>query len=133
MANEPTTQHWSESYRQHATNLRNWFLAYGIGGPVLLLGNEKIWDKFAAAPNAKYISWLFIAGIALQVVLAIVDKYTSWFGAYGSLDLAARRGTMKYKIALIWLDHDWPSIALDCATLVIFGLATIELFKALFP
>lgn len=34
-----------EAYAGFARNLRIWFVAYGIGGPVLFLTNSEVWQK----------------------------------------------------------------------------------------
>ena len=41
-----------EAYKGFANNLRTWFLAYGIGAPVVLLSNEDSWSLISNSGSA---------------------------------------------------------------------------------
>jgi hypothetical protein len=118
---------WAESYRQHAATLRT--VAFGVGGPVLVLGNEKAWKKVSRAADADWVGWLFFAAVGVQVALAIVDKYADWFGLYGALMGATR--TKKFKVAEWWLACDSISIAADVVAAACLAYAAYLLFGIL--
>ena len=140
-----TKRDYAEAYRQHTAALRHWFLAYGIGGPVLFVGNEHIWKRVQHAAGLEWVGGTFLAGIALQVMLAIVDKYADWIGycwtaePLPALPTTARRlkklgrwiEDRKHGASDWWIHNDWPSVLGDAATAALFGLATINAFKLL--
>ncbi len=140
-----TKRDYAEAYRQHTAALRHWFLAYGIGGPVLFLGNEHIWKRVQNAPGLERVGETFLAGIAVQVVLAIIDKYADWIGYCWAAEplppLPANASRLKrigrwiadrkHSGSEWWIRYDWPSILGDAATAALFGLATINAFKML--
>src|SRR5437667_8179111 len=68
-----------QDYNEFAKALRTWFVAYGIGGPVLLLTNETLRSRIAASGSARYIAAAFLLGVAAQILLAILNKTTLWF------------------------------------------------------
>lgn len=61
--------------------LRTWFVAYGIGGPALLLTNDGIRSKITASGWLRWIALAFLLGGALQVLLTIANKAALW-GCY---------------------------------------------------
>lgn len=69
---------FEEVYRQHTGNFRTWLVAFGVGFPVFLVSNAEIWHKLEAS-GIKCMLISIIIGIALQVKLALIDKYTDWF------------------------------------------------------
>ena len=120
------TRALEEAYRQHSNNFRTWLIAFGIGVPAFLSTSDKAWAAFLAAPNARCIAYLLLLGAALQIGLALIDKYAGWFclcaeiGRSGSDTLKARAGKW-------WLENDWPSILIDLATVGAFAYAACSL------
>lgn len=126
---ELTTSDYKEAYRLHATTLRNWFVVYGVGGPALLLGNEKILVKANAEAVTGVVMLCFIAGAACQVLLSLVDKYADWICyVRSSANIAPAKRNCKQRIADWWMTRDFPSVFLDLATIGAFGYATWEMF-----
>jgi len=121
---------FAEAYRHHAGTLRNWFVAYGIGAPVLFLSNEKLWAKFAQTGHAKQIGALFLLGVAAQVSLALVDKYADWLCFIVLTKPETHQGRF-HRAAEWWVEANWPSIALDFASLILFALATWIAFSVM--
>jgi hypothetical protein len=57
------------AYDEFAKTLRTWLVAYGIGGPVLLLTNETVRQAIAKSGAARCIAGTFLLGVGLQVLL----------------------------------------------------------------
>lgn len=108
------------AYRQHAGNFRTWLVAFGVGMPIFLASNGTIWETFSKAERASYVTCTFFAGIALQVMLAMLDKYADWFCLS---TINGRRAKESYgaKFGVWWLKNDWPSILIDLASIALFG------------
>lgn len=121
-----------QAYRQHAGTFRAWLIAFGVAFPVFLASNDKIWDLFAAAPSASRIAHLFLGGVAVQVLLALVDKYADLFCLSVVLEWRDE-ATRPAKFGVWWLQYDWPSILADCASVVLFGIATFSTLEVLLP
>ena len=127
MAAKPKTKTekgFYEPYADFARNLRIWFIAYGIGAPVLFVSNQDVWRKISASGNGRLIAYLFLAGVAVQIIEAIVYKYAMWHLYVGELDRQQTKG-WRYQLS------DWVSesneleIVFDLTTLVLFGVATV--------
>lgn len=113
---------YREAYRHHAATLRNWYVGFGVGAPVVFLSNEYLWQKVVSSNKFVSISWIFFMGVAFQVLLAFFDKYANWVLYY---ELARKsHKTKTLRIALWWMNNDFLSIFLDIGSLVLFGLAT---------
>jgi hypothetical protein len=129
---------YAEAYRQHATTLRNWFVAYGVGGPAVLLTNEKLQLALKSSGSYALVGWFFLAGVALQVLLAFVDKYADWI-CYWRCEKAPPAAppqappplTLSQRLAAWWVQDNRPSIALDLASMAFLAFATGTAFYAL--
>jgi hypothetical protein len=67
-----------EAYAGFARTLRTWFVAYGIGGPVLFLTNDNAAKTFRGAPSAHLIAYSFLSGVLLQILAALLSKTAMW-------------------------------------------------------
>jgi hypothetical protein len=63
-----------EAYVDFARNLRIWLLAYGIGGPAAFLTNEGAARILRSSLFGRQITYCFMAGVALQVFVALLYK-----------------------------------------------------------
>jgi hypothetical protein len=81
-----------EPYVALARSLRVWFIAYGIGGPVLFLSNETAWKSLIKAGQARAVALLFLAGVATQVITVLIHKAAMWpISTWKSWDLGLPR------------------------------------------
>lgn len=128
----PDEATYFKAYEGHATTLRTWLVAYGIGAPVLFLTNAEATTKLAAAPGARCITLLFLVGVALQVGLAALNKTIMWccYHVERNSDDA-----VKFPFALAKRMSRWFAIdfLLDVASLVLFSVATWRVFGIFFP
>lgn len=120
------TRALEEAYRQHSNNFRIWLIAFGIGVLAFLSTSKDAWAAFLAAPNARCIAYLLLLGAALQIGLALIDKYASWFCLYAEIGRSGK-DTLKAKFGKWWLENDWPSILIDLATIAAFAYAACSL------
>lgn len=70
------------AYEHYSGLLRTWLVAYGIGAPVLMLTNEKLWDALGTSGSSRYIAICFLFGVGLQVLLATLNKTIMWASHY---------------------------------------------------
>jgi hypothetical protein len=114
-------------YEEYSKTLRTWFVAYGIGGPLLFLSNEKLWVKITNSGEARIIGICFLAGVAAQVILSCLNKTLMWALYYGEVNPPSKRHK-RYKIA-DWLSEQmWIDFAVDVFTLVVLAIATTKSF-----
>lgn len=114
-----------EAYAEWSKHLRTWLVAYGIGAPILFLSRKEVWDVLAASPERRLITMLFLGGVALQVVLATVNKWSSW-GYYSAEQWPATYAKAWWAPVAGWLvDQFWIDLLVDVLTLVAFIAATV--------
>lgn len=83
--NEDKEGHFS-NYAEYSKTLRAWLVAYGVGGPALLLLSKDAPTKISASPNLSLIVTIFTAGVACQILLAFINKWIAWHLYRGNLD-----------------------------------------------
>lgn len=111
-------------YAEYNKTLRAWLVGFGFGVPALFIVNEAAQVKLIAAQNAKYIIWLFLAGAAAQVLIALLNKIVSWC-AYYKHDKAK---TNINNVALFFasLENKFViDVVADLVSLVTFGWSII--------
>ena len=114
-------------YEEYAKTLRMWFVAYGVGGPVLLLTNKAVSDRIAASGAAREIALGFLIGALAQVALAMLNKTVMWATYYGELN-ASFHDTRRYRWAE-WLSRQlWIDFCVDAVTIGCFVHATYRTF-----
>lgn len=129
------------NYAEYSKTLRSWLVAYGIGGPVLLLVSKDAPAKLATSPNLNVIVSLFVIGVALQILLAFVNKWAAWqmySGAFdrhreasGDSDCKMHHTTRTYR-AWNWINNQsWIDFLVDLGALTSFSIATWMAMKAL--
>ena len=118
-------QHLQE-YRGYAKLLRAWLVAYGVGGPVLFLTQAPVAECIRASGHAACIVYLFLAGVAAQVLITFINKCISW-GLYARARRERQRWYDRY-ISIIsacfWLD-----MLADAASIVLFGWASVWVLR----
>lgn len=111
-------------YAEYNKTLRAWLVGFGFGVPALFIVNDAARAKLVAAQNAKCIIWLFLAGAAAQVVMALINKIVSWC-AYHKHD----KGEINInRVALFFASLEnmfLIDVAFDIASLVTFGWSII--------
>ncbi|MBK0115995.1 MULTISPECIES: hypothetical protein [unclassified Delftia] len=119
-----------EVYKDHSNVLRTWLTAYGVGAPVLLLSQEKLWEKLGQAGNLRAVAIAFLLGVALQAVLAAINKYVMWSCYYGAVDkkyAESRVFEFSQKVA----GYAWIDLLTDAVSIASFVWGTYLCFTSL--
>lgn len=114
------------AYAEFAKTLRTWYVAYGIGAPVLVLSQERVAAALTASGEARTIALAFLGGAVLQIGQAITYKIAMWHLYMGELTPAKRTGRA-YRGANWVSDKLWLELLFDFITLLLFGFATWKL------
>jgi len=108
-----------ESYAEYNRILRSWFVAFGIGGLAMFLVEDKLRDALIGSGEARQVIVLFLAGVALQILIAGLNKYANWY-CYAGEDDASYRRTPAYRF--------WSGIARQFIIDVLVDVATAVCF-----
>jgi hypothetical protein len=127
---ETHTSEYLQAYSEYAKVLRTWFVAYGIGGPVLLFTNDALSRALKSSGKAKIVAVFFLAGVVLQVVLAAVNKVAMWALYYGEIQRTFK-SRRRYKIGFWFSEAFWIHLSIDLVTMFLFALATWRVFDVL--
>ena len=84
-----TTTEYYNAYHYYSNLLRTWLVAYGVGGPILFLSNEALWKRLAS--DGTSLGFLFLGGVALQVIVAALNKTVMWACYFGELNEKRRQ------------------------------------------
>lgn len=122
-------------YEEYSKTLRTWFVAYGIGAPVLLLNNEVLRKAVIGSGASTEIAIVFLAGVAMQVALASVNKATAWI-LYAESEVHAKPKAAHKPAKRTWYqeladrisEQFWIDFAVDLLTGVAFVLGTLRVF-----
>ena len=118
------------SYKDFATTLRTWLVAYGIGGPVIVLSQQHVWAKIDGSDAAIWAGGLFLSGVVLQVLFALLFKWAMWI--LYAFDTDALKATNQYKIAYWVSDKYFIDVIADLGSLILFSTATFLLVATIF-
>jgi len=69
-------------YSEYNKALRTWLVGFGIGVPALFIINKEAQDKLTSSENAEFIIYLFLAGVASQILMAQLNKVVTWCTYY---------------------------------------------------
>jgi hypothetical protein len=112
------------NYSEYAKTLRAWLVAYGIGAPVLFLTNNDLSAALKISVHRDWIVALFLVGVALQVILAFVNKWCAWHMYVGEYDSAFQE-RRSYKF-WSWLnERSWIDLIVDALSLISFAISTL--------
>ncbi len=113
---------YGESYTRYEKMLRTWFVAYGIGGPVLFMTQDSLREALSASPDAKLIVYCFLAGLLFQVIENFLYKVCMW---YLYRESANENNCHCMYTFSNWVEnHNSIDIILDLLTIGLFSYAT---------
>ena len=117
-----------KSYQEYNKALRTWFVAFGIGGPVLLLTRDAMLTKLSSKCLLIPVAGLFLLGAAVQIFIAFINKIECWYCYYADIDKDFSETTLgKF---MLWLDKQfWIDISCDIVTMVTYLIAIILIFS----
>lgn len=117
-------------YSHYNNLLRTWLVAYGIGGPAVLVTNKDLFQSVASKGHLAQIGWLFLGGVASQVLIAFINKISMWYLNYAD-ENPTFKDTSRYKISFAVSEVFWPDILADITSIGCIGYATFLLFRTL--
>ena len=122
----------SQNYADYSRTLRAWLVAYGVGGPVLFLTNDKISTRVASSGYGRQIIFSFLLGVGLQIVLSLINKWGAWHMYAGAGDHVYQR-RFRYCLWGFINKQSWLDFAMDVASIGAFVWATwrvLDIFLA---
>lgn len=116
-----------KAYEEHTKTLRAWLVAYGVGAPVLFLSNVALTEAVKTGGQGSTIGKIFLAGVACQVILALLNKNVMWVCHHGATRPVFQTGCL-YKLAEKVSRQFWIDTVLDVASIVLMACATFRVF-----
>jgi hypothetical protein len=118
-----TISEYYAPYAEFAKTLRTWFVAYGIGGPIVFLSNDTALLALMKSGKFAWIGLLFLLGGVLQIISALLNKHSMWYLYFGEI-YPHTQVRNSYRLSNWYADQGWIDIVLDLTTVVLFGWAT---------
>ena len=122
---------YGEAFDRYEKMLRTWFVAYGIGGPVIFMTQDTLRKALVAAPNGRTIGILFLAGLLAQVVESFLYKICMWH-LYRHEAAKDDKCRCMYKFSKCVEDNYFIDIFFDLFTIVLFTIATFKVFPIVY-
>jgi hypothetical protein len=129
-SSQPKHADYFKVYEEYAKTLRTWLVAYGVGGPVLFVTNKDVAEKLAASHAAPSIAKLFLAGVGLQIFLAMVNKTVMWANYWSEL-YPEEATKIRFRFAYWVSSQYWIDFSIDIVTVILFGAATLGAFRVI--
>ncbi len=130
-------EEYFDIYWRYCSSLRNWFVAFGIGGCILFVSDKAKMFQDVSKPIKILIVGSFIAGVALQILLSLINKWTHWYVYHGKEEEEKRgkkdfQETRRYKFAYRLSNFFGIDVFVDLFTIIAFAIATTLVFITLF-
>lgn len=119
-----------EPYSLLAKTVRTWFIAYGIGVPVLLSGNAELWKALARQHAVASVIVPFLCGVGVQVVTAIIFKAAMWYSYLFEVG-EVEEGSLKYRAATWITNQYWLEALVEVGTFALFVWTTIRVLTVI--
>jgi len=119
-----------ESYRGYNQILRSWFVAFGIGGPIIFLTNDALYVDFLKLDDKGCIVALFFVGLFAQILVSFLNKIANWY-IYSDEKWEPDMNEPPPGFWSCFIKHFWIDISADVLTVGAFGWATYLLFQGL--
>jgi hypothetical protein len=130
-------------YEEHMKTLRAWFVAYGVGGPVLFVTQQDFAATLVDSGLSQVVGVLFLVGVLLQALVALFNKWVNWglyyfdeddMEAVSVVDTVETSGDAVdtvtkpqglQRFCESYSGKVWIDIIADLATLALFAIATV--------
>lgn len=129
------------NYAEYSKTFRSWMVGYGIGGPVLLLTSKDAPKVLSESPHLQTIITFFVLGVALQIVLAFINKWAAWnmyrgaFARYlnekNNPEYDGYEKSLMYRLWEFINKQSWIDLTVDLGALISFSIATWMALSAL--
>lgn len=115
----PSDTGFYEAYSRFSRTLRAWLVAYGVGVPVLLVSQAMIARAIIRAGTGGLITWVFLGGVAIQVLAALLYKYSMAYLYSAEVD-PGLNGTRRVRVAEWLANATWLEALFDAASIALF-------------
>ena len=114
-----------KTFEEYSKTVRGWFIAYGVGAPVLFLTQQHISKEIVKSGKGTCIILLFLSGVVIQILIAIINKWNNWF-IYLKYDNAKelKDQTAVVKFCCRLSEQAWIDIVIDILSFTLFIIAT---------
>ncbi len=131
MSDEPSilSEGYFGPYSSYANTLRAWFVAFGVGGPALLITNSELMTSMKSQNVTGEIGILFSVGVAAQVAMAFINKILMWYIYAGEGDDSFKL-TCRYRFSDKVTKYFFPDIVCDLISIVTFAWASVLIYRA---
>ena len=119
-----------QTYRDYASNLRTWFISYGVGLPAFVFSNPIIKTNLSNKALLDCFLLTVLTGTASQIALSLVNKFTNWH-CYRFSENPEEKSKSPCKACFYeWLSNQiWIDKFLDTVTLASYIIATVLVYK----
>ena len=119
-----------QTYRDYASNLRTWFISYGVGLPAFVFSNSTIRTNLLNKALLDCALLIILIGIGSQILLSLINKFTNWHCYRFTEDDEYKSQNPCKACFYEWLSNQiWIDQLLDIATLISYIIATILVYK----
>jgi hypothetical protein len=128
-ADEEDRKVFFQNYADYSKAVRAWLVAYGIGGPVLFVTNEKLTERVVKSGYGAEIIAMFLIGVGLQIASAMINKWAAWHVYRGIGDIEYQN-SKSHKFWSWVNDQTWIDIWADLLALAALAYATWRVLNA---
>ena len=112
-----------DQYWKHASVLRNWFVAYGVGSLAVIITHKEIFNK---NNNLKIFIFLICVGVLSQIILTLINKIIHWCIYLGEEDPGVK-DRFWYKASARISSCFWIDVIVDFLTTILYVSAFYQL------
>lgn len=124
-----TSEHY-DIYTEYSKVLRTWLVAYGVGVPALILSQKDLWQRLATSGQIQLIVILFIVGVTVQVMLAIVNKSIMWISYYGNIN-PRFKSSKWHSLSITIAKYYFIDFIIDIISIGTYAVASYYCFQSL--
>ena len=115
---------YQQAYSDYNRTLRAWFVAFGVGGPVLFVTQESFRRLISDSPHSRLIISCFALAVVLQTVGAFINKWMNYYQLLGEEDSNFRK-KRRWKVAHAIFRHEGVDIGIDLGSIILFAIAVV--------
>jgi hypothetical protein len=115
-----------QQYWRYSSALKQWFIGFGAGVFVLLASNPDFLSSISGSDKSTILMLIFI-GVAAQVILAILNKFTQFY-LYLRRRNYLHKTSFRYMLSYDYSSFAWIDILGDVITLGCFVWIAIVMF-----
>lgn len=115
-------------YSEYNKSLRAWFVAFGVGLPVVYITSKEARDYLSSLEGHNIVIVCFIIAMCLQIIIAFLNKYISWCGYRNEGDIVNKKETGDFILWVrSWENAIWIDFVFDALALAFFGISIFVL------